>query len=144
MVLDRRGIPFVLARIHVPRAGTSAIVRLVVDTGASDIALSETDSRRLRVDLDGLDLLRTEFIGVGGKASGFDLGSIDVQLFCEGGGSRVFHLRSARVLANPRIGADDQREVLLPSFLGRRFMEGAKTILHWDFGRNVAHLDLPD
>jgi|APIni6443716594_1056825.scaffolds.fasta_scaffold30216_2 hypothetical protein len=136
--------PFVPATLHWHVTESRATVNFVVDTGAFDIILSEDDAEDLGVDMGRLRPSKTPIGVIGGTVPSYDLHGISVAFTCDKGRTHTFGLRCMRVMANKsgRRGGPGGGEAC--SLLGRRFLQDNDFSLHWEFGKEKAHLGAPD
>lgn len=136
--------PFVPAtlRWHVIESQTT--VNFIVDTGAFDIILSQGDAENLGVDMRRLRPSNTPIGVIGGAVPSYDLHGISVAFKCDKGRTHTFALRSMRVMADKSRGRGGSGGDETCSLLGRRFLRANDFSLRWRFGKNLAHLDVPD
>lgn len=139
---DRGRPPYVIAKVNWDLRGASAPVDLVVDTGASDLFLSMRDVAALDPGMHCLSPSRMRVHGIGGSVNTFEMRGVSVTFMGEEMREVEVDLGSATVL-----GTGEQRTVRrsmghVPSIMGRKFMADNGFVLHWDFPREVAFIDI--
>ena len=82
--------------------------------------------------------------GIGGNVRVFDIGPTVLTLASEDGTSWTVTENHMLVMENPRSKRARGGIQFLPCFMGRRIMRSYGMILHWDFGRNSAYLEISD
>lgn len=141
---DRSSLPYVRAQIRWDLTGARASVNLVVDTGAYDLTISMWDLQILEGARDRLSRSDFQVSGLGGPADTFRMKGLSI-VFIEGGpGEAKFLLDDAVVLDDSKPACDTGHPLQIPSLLGRKFMEDHGFILHWDFARRIAYIDMAE
>lgn len=135
--------PFVTATVFLPEKGTMAKADFLVDTGASDLFLSEVCTNELGVQLKAIRRSRLSFGGAGGRVGTFEIENLALIIPTEGEVSWEVHLDSAHVIQNP-VRKKGEIIIGIPNLIGRAFMQRHGLILHMDFGRRLAYLEAPD
>lgn len=136
-------LPIITAKAFWVDGGATSDLTFVVDTGASDITISEDSVMMLGARLSKLPRLKTSMRGLGGRVGTFELNNLALMFKSSTGAPWQVMLDSVSVYQNPREHRGGLRE-FMPSLIGRAFMEDHKMILHWDFGRRDAYLEVPD
>lgn len=141
---DRSSLPYVRAQIRWDLTGARAPVNLVVDTGAYDLTISMWDLQVLDGARESLSPSDSPVSGIGGPADTFVMKGLSV-VFAESGAQEAeFLLDDVAVLDDSRSPRGTGLPLRIPSLLGRRFMEENGFILHWDFARRIAHIDIAE
>jgi hypothetical protein len=136
-------LPIITAKGFWIDGGTSADLSFIVDTGASDITISEDSAVMLGARLSKLPRLRTSMRGIGGTVGTFELRNLALMFTSDAGIPWQVLLDSVHVYQNLSVNRGGKRE-LMPSLIGRAFMEEYSMILNWDFGKRIAYLEVRD
>jgi predicted aspartyl protease len=135
--------PFVSTTVFLPEIGAMARADFLVDTGASDLFLSEDCLKELGIDLKDLRRSRIAIGGAGGTVGAFSLENIALIIPTEEPVSWEVHLDSALVIQNPT-KRRARNPIGVPNLMGRKFMRRNLLALDLDFGRNIGYLEAPD
>lgn len=144
IMYDRSRPPYVKAQVRWDMTGASASVNLVVDTGAFDITLSMWDVQALEVARGRLESSQFPVSGIGGAADTFVMKGVSIAFVGSGIQDAVFRLGDVNVLDDSGLTSGRGLPLRIPSLLGRKFMEDHGFILHWDFARRIAYIDIAE
>lgn len=141
---DRGRPPYVIAKVTWDLRGASVPVDLVVDTGASDLFLSMGDIAALNPGMYDLDPGRTPVYGIGGSVDTLEMRGVSIAFMGEGLREVEVDLGAATVLGTGEQGKGRTSMCHIPSIMGRKFMADRGFVLHWDFARRIAFIDVSE
>jgi len=145
------GHPFVTAEVFWNERSSHSAINFAVDTGATDITLSQADALKLGAELKDLPHSRTKIGGIGGRADCFEMSGLTLVFLCSPSGTLIANIESVDVVKAPTIerhkdhhkGVMTECKISIPSLMGRAFLKEKHATLFWDFGKDVAYLDFP-
>ncbi len=146
------GHPFVTAEVFWKTTGAHSAINFAVDTGATDITISQADALKLGAELRDLTRSKRTIGGIGGRADCFEMEDLVLVFLCSPNGTFFAEIKKVDVVRAPEVerhkdrgkGVVTARKISIPSLMGRNFLKSKRATLYWNFERDEAYLDFPD
>jgi len=133
--LHRDKSPYVDVLIGLRTGGTKRKVSFLIDTGTPRTIISERDAIKLGLNLQSLEKLDEELLGLGGFSETFKLSNITMLFASENGGHTE---RLKEIIVHCESELPDEIKKQIPSLLGRDLI--GRFVLVLDEGQDLVFM----